>query len=466
MSGYSEGGASQRSNVLKYYQPRILSAKSDIDANLETLRNRAGDLWMNSPIGSSAINTLARSVVGSGLRVFPRLNAQRLGISQEESEQISKQIQEEFKYWSKKCDYNRRNEFEDLQYIGYVSMLSQGDAFSVFRASGEKRYKLQIQLLEGNRVSNPQSEGLLPGTLTAEGRLPNGNRCVNGVEIDDYGRVIAYWISNKVPNELTSDMQTEWIRVKAFSNDIKNVLQLCTDVRAEQYRGIPYLSPVIETMKQMNKFSEAELTSAIIRTYFSIFFTGTPTGISGMSELMPSDEPVVDPTEYQLGPGTIGALPAGVGIQTVDSGKTFSSFDVFIKAMSEQIGAGLGIPREVLLKSFNSSYSASRAALLQYNEEVKMRRVWFIRDFCQPIYERFLDEAVFAGYLQLKGYDEEMQRERWRSAEWYGPTMGILDPKKEVEAAKMRMENGLSTHHKEAMEMSGLDYSEIKELEK
>jgi len=53
-SGYSEGGASQTNNILKTWNPWKLSSKSDIDQNLNPLRNRAADTAINTPIGAAA----------------------------------------------------------------------------------------------------------------------------------------------------------------------------------------------------------------------------------------------------------------------------------------------------------------------------------------------------------------------------------------------------------------------------
>lgn len=464
MSGYSESGGNSQKNILKTWQPRMLSAISDIDRNYELLRDRSGDLMMNSPLGSAAIKTSARSVIGSGLRVFPRLNGVELAISKEEAKEKEKEIRKEFELWSENCDWNRRNNFGELQYIAYVTYLTQGDSFCLFKTDSptiRNPYELRVQVIEGTRVSSPNQ--------TIEQILENGHKIVNGIEVDEEGRIAGYWISNKVPNDISeAEKMTEWVRVAAYGekSGCQNILQICADERANQYRGVPYLSAVLETLKQASRYVESELAAEIIKSYFTLFFKGTG-GAQKFEQMLPSTEekePVVDPSEYKLGVGTIAALPEGVDVTTVDSNKNISTLETFIKTLERQIGAALGIPAEVLTKSFNSSYSASRAALLQFNEEVKMRRNWFIRDFCKPIYETFLSEAVAIGRLKLEGYFEaERKRREWSNAEWYGPAMSILDPKKEIEAAKMRLEVGLSTYTKEAMEMNGLNYESVKE---
>ena len=225
--------------------------------------------------------------------------------------------------------------------------------------------------------------------------------------------------------------------------------------------------------KQVSRYTNAELTAAIIKSFFALFFTNSPEGASGLEGIAPSaiygDEeeqvdpraPVVDVSEYGLGPGTLNALPAGVDVKAVDAGRSMSTFDPFVTQLIKHIGAAINIPYEVLMKNFTSSYSASRAAMLQAWEEFKLRRTWFARDFCQPVYETWLAEAVAVGRIDAPGFfDDPAIRAAWVSADWYGPTMSILDPVKDIKGSAMRVQYGLSTREREAAEMTGTDFEE------
>ena len=133
-SGYGEGGASQRSNILKAWHPLKASPKSDINAHLFTLRNRAADQSINTPIGAAAIKTSAMHTVGDGLHVFPRLKFKTLGLTPDEARAWTRKTMQEFDLWanSKDCDLTRRNNFYDMQDIAYVSYLTDGDSFALF----------------------------------------------------------------------------------------------------------------------------------------------------------------------------------------------------------------------------------------------------------------------------------------------------------------------------------------------
>ena len=129
--------------------------------------------------------------------------------------------------------------------------------------------------------------------------------------------------------------------------------------------------------------------------------------------------------------------------------------------LEKSVAASLNIPYEVLLKCFNSSYSARRGALLQAQDEFKTRRRWFAADFCQPIYEQWLLEAVVTGRVKCPGYFKDpVIRKAWSSADWFGPTMSILDPVKDVTGSALRVTYGLTTREREAAEMTGSDLEE------
>ncbi len=474
-SGYSEGGASHTSNILKAWLPLKLSSKSDIDRNLHTLRNRSADEAINTPVGAAAIGSSSTHAIGTGLTLFPRPRFKQLGISAEEAREWNRKVRSEFQLWaeSKNCDIYRRNNFYDLQHIAYISYMTDGDSFAVFRRKEPSifmPYSLRLQLLEGNRISNPLDNGLATVSSVEMSAPTKGHRIISGVEIDEDGAVEGYWISNKVPYDPVDTLgAAKWVKVKAFGDEtgLPNILQVCHDTRTEQYRGVPYLAPVLETLKQTSRFTTAELASAIVKSFFSLFFTQSATSAGDLNSMLGSsfdgdpNAPVVDVGEYTLAPGTLNALPSGVDVKSVESSNTQSTFGTFTQELIKQIGAALGQPYEVLMKSFTSSYSASRAALLQAWDEYKMRRVWFSRDFCQPVYEVWLAEAVALGRIDAPGFFEDpAKRSAWCNAEWFGPTMSILDPVKDVKGSSMRTQCGLSTREREAAEMTGSDFEE------
>lgn len=485
-SGYSSGGANLDKPSLRSFQPAHYSAKADIDFNLETLRNRAADLVMNSPVGCAAVQTSTANVISSGLKLFPRLKAKELGLTPEQAIEWCRKTKLEFELWANSldCDYYRRNSFREMQRIAYISYLTDGDCFCIFRRRYPTRnfpYTLRLQLIEAGRVSNPVTSGkwqlgISPNAIEMK-NPSNGNRIVNGIEVDSSGQFQAIWICNRHWLEpYSTEANLTWQRVKIFGDETgkRNVLHICNDSRPEQFRGVPFLAPVIESIKQLSRYSDAELTSSIIKSFFSIFFIQDVNGAGfELNQILPDDEEmsITDKAlqkvmqEYKLGAGTITSLPRGVDVKAVDRSNAQTTFDPFVSAFLKQIGAALNLPYEVLLKHFQSSYSASRAALLQAEDEFRQRRASFVEDFCKPVYESFLTEAVALGRIEADGFfDNPLKRSLWLQCDWYSELSKILDPVKEIQGAQLKIALGLSTHQKESAELTGTDYNENLEI--
>ena len=162
-----------------------------------------------------------------------------------------------------------------------------------------------------------------------------------------------------------------------------------------------------------------------------------------------------------MGPGEVFHLPPGESIEFGNPNIPTAGFEAFVKTFCKLIGAGLGIPYDVLIKEYNSSYSSARAALLDAWEEFRMRRVWFVDDFCQPVYEVWLSEAVARGRIKAPGFfDDPLIRAAWCGARWIGPVQGSLEPLKEVKAAVLQIQHGLKTHEQVTRETGGGDWDE------
>ncbi|WP_199925749.1 phage portal protein [Paenibacillus bouchesdurhonensis] len=467
INGYEQGGASQQKKSMRGWITSAKNPRDDIDPNLDTLRSRSRDLYMNGPLGAAALKTTKTNVIGPGLRLKARINAELLGLTTEEADAWCGHVEEEFNLWaeSKHSDAVRMNDFYDQQGIAFLGMLMNGDSFTVFKQAERKPYMpygLRIHLIEGDRVCTPQGNGVL-GT-SVEATASNGNRIYSGVEIDDDGALVAYHIANTYATDYTSGKMRKWVRIEAYGQRTgrPNVIHLMDAERAEQRRGVPLLAPVIETLKQITRYTEAELMAAVISAMFTIFIktTGTTTE-NPMGSMIPLDQQVAaeDQNNYEMGPGAINILGQDEEIQIADPKRPNANFDPFVRSLCLYVGAALEIPYELLLKNFQSSYSASRAALLEAWKMFRMRRQWTAKEFCQPIYEEWLAEAVALGRVRAPGFFGDPRiRKAWCKAEWNGPAPGQLDPVKEAQASILKIKMGLSTHEREAIENNGSDF--------
>ena len=464
-SGYDESGAARNKNSMRGWLASSKTPQEDIDKNIPVLRQRSRSLFMSAPLAVSAIKTNRTNIVGEGLKLKSTIDADFLGMGLDEAAQWQRSAEREFALWaqSKFCDSTRVNNFYEIQQVACMSWLMNGDACVLLeyeRPTKALPYGLRIHLIESDRVSTPNSTGSNVYLYATD--PDTKNRIFNGVEVDKNNRVVAYHICSTYPNS-TLYTKKEWKRVKAFGEQtgMPNVLMIYETERAEQYRGVPYLAPVIESLKQLTRYSEAEMMAAVINGFFTVFIKSEKgTSEVGFTGVIDEEDEVADgDRNYELGPGMVNMLAPGEEIDIADAKRPSSNFDAFTTSLAKYVGAALEIPVEILVKNFTSSYSASRAALLEAWQAFRMKRSWLAADFCQPVYEIFLTEAIANGRLKAPGFFlDPLVRMAYCKAQWNGPAQGMIDPGKEVDAAEKRISIGISTRQQETIEMTGGDF--------
>lgn len=482
VSGYSEAGASHTRRALKGFVPQSGSPVDDIDRNNGALRQRARMLYMAAPVATSAVNTNCTKVVGTGLTLKSTPDRAVLGISPEEAKEWGRKVEAEFKIWAGKkqnCDALGVNDFFGLQDLALKTWLLSGDVFGLFKRytpTVGNPYSLRIHLIEADRISTPGVYGGYIGITESkvpDGQPGAGNVIHDGVEVNSSGQIVAYHICNLYPNQI-STQKREWKRVEAYGakTGLPNVLHVMGTERCDQYRGVPYLAPVIEPLLQLRRYTESELMAALVQSFFTAWIetetaqSGIPINEVGAGDIagVPGSNPGEgqvshNENEYEMAPGTVIHLKPGEKIHFGNPNIPTAGFESFVKTLCKLMGAGLGIPYDVLIKEFDASYSAARGALLEAWEEFKKRRVWLVNQFCQPAFETWLTEAVARGRIKAPGFfDDPLIRSAWCNAVWIGPVQGQLDPKKEAEAALTLASKGVKTHEMVTRELGGGDW--------
>lgn len=476
--GYSDAGASRTKRSLKGFIASSGAPIEDIDFNNATLRQRGRLLYMAAPVASAAINTNRTKIVGRGLRMKSSIDRDILGISESAAKAWQKKTEAEWRMWAEQkdnCDALGMNNFYALQQLAVKSWLMSGDVFVLFKREEKtplNPYTLRLHIVEADRISTPNKYGSGTLDITEGKNYETGNKIHDGVEVDSSGRVVAYHVCNSYRNDYLRTTNVEWERVAAHGEKtgLPNILQIMDAERPDQYRGVTYLAPVIEVMLQLRRYTESELIAALVQSYFTAWITtqadvtempfneieadnggaqGEPDSISNSSD------------EYEMGPGGVYTLKEGENVTFGNPKIPTAGFEVFVKSICKLAGASLELPYDVLIKEFNSSYSAAKGALEEAWEMFKMRRAWFINDFCQPTYETWLAEAVATGRIKAPGFFENpLIRAAWCGARWDGPAQTHLDPVKEAKANTILVSHGWKTNEQVTREFYGENWEE------
>lgn len=431
------------------------SANQDTVPDLPTLRARSRDLRRNVPIATGAIATRVTNVVGEGLKVYPNIDRKTLGLEVEQASEWNRRARSEFELAAWTADFTGVHNFEELQALVFSSTDESGDVFIIrrYRKDPGDTYGTKLQVIEADRVSNPNN-GM------------DSDEIVAGIESNADGVIRAYHISDRHPGDMFRKAMN-WRRVPAFYNDGRPiVLHLFKRMRPDQARGVPFLAPVIEVLKQFGEYTDAEVQAAVISAYFTVFVKGAPDGSTGPLPTSSDSGVSNGKSEVKLGAGAIIDLAEGEDVTIANPNRPNPNFDAFALALLRQVGVALEIPLELLVKHFTSSYTAGRAALEIAWQTFRRERAWTVKNLCQPFYEWIIEEAILIGRLQAPGFfSDPAIRAAWLKSDWYGQTKISLDPKKDADADTIDIGNHTKTRQQIVQERTGGDIeSKIEQL--
>lgn len=468
--GIAWKGASVVTEALRAFYAPHGSADYDIAADLDTLRRRSRQLFQNNTFSRAMISSFNTNVVGTGIKARPMLMLpEMLGISKDEAEAWSNKTKILFNLWAndKNCDAEKTNNFMQLQDLALKTALLGGDCFglSCFDKKLET-FGMNIKLLEGERVQNPIGQ-------------MDCDAIAGGIEVDKNHAPVAYHFTQKPV--WSFDNYTNFvdsIRVPAFDAfGNPNVIHVFTSDRTDQRRGVPLLAPVICQLKQQERYQDAELMAAVISACFTaVLENNVPEEAEELYGNAPENERVSNTDSYgneicptnhpllEMKPGAVWSLAQGQKIQSLNPQRPNVNYQPFVESIFAEAAAACGVSFEVVLRKFNNSYNAVRAALLESQKTFKKMCMNFVADFCKPVYEKWLMNAVLLGIVDAPGFfDNPIKRKLWSQCLWIGDAAFLLDPKKETEAIKMQIDEQLISRDMACAMVNGGDYRTVAE---
>lgn len=439
------------------------------DAAYDTLRGlpdqraQSRDLVRNNPLASSAIGTNVQRAIGTGLALSAKPHLATLGWSKEQAEAWIANVQAEFSLWadSRECDHTGDQNFYELQELVLRAMLESGDCFTLLpdgKRTATQPYALRLQVLEADRIGNPEGK-------------QDSKDFAGGVRWLPEGPVGAYHVYAQHPGSVLhmADMAKryagEWVEPIGQRSGRRRILHHFLKTRPGMPRGLPYLAPVMGLFKLLGTYTDAEVKAAVVSAFLTVFIE-TPTGagiapVFGLSQTQQTQAQGPAGDEIGLGPAAVVGLAAGEKATVVNPGRPNPAFGPFVEAVLDQLGAGTMLGSEMLLKKFSTSYTAARAAFLDTWKWLLNERTLIARSFCQPAYETWMAEAVAIGRISAPGFFSDA-RMRWAytRAHWHGDSQGSLNPKDEIAAYREAVDARLVSHERAEWELFGTDWQE------
>lgn len=416
------------------------------------LRARSWQSYLDSEVTQGIINKYVGWIIGSGLKLQSEpeklvLESEGIEINKED---FSKRVEARFRIFtkSKEISHNKKNNLSQIARTTYKNAVVGGDVLVVLRLIGGN---ITVQLIDGAQVQQP----LFTGKEHTEARN-RGNRIRHGIEINKNDEHVAFYI-RKAFNEFTRISAKSVGRLTAF-------LVVGLEYRIDGLRGIPLISAVMQKIKMVDRYAEATVGSAEERQkiVFTIEHNVNSTGENPMLDRVRAafNADAEQQTGDIDGEATAAKVATSTNKQVINMpiGATLNSLEAknelyfkdFYNTNVNAIASALGIPPEVAFSKYDSNFSASRAALKDWEHTILVQRGDFSTQFYQNIYNFWLEIEILNNKIQAPGYlvararKNNMVIESFQSARFLGANVPHIDPVKEVLAERLKLGTGMA----------------------
>ena len=369
-----------------------------------TLRNRARYEIANNSYARGISLTLANDCIGTG----PRL--QMLS----DSDQVNRLVEREFMAWSQAVNLAEKLRTMRLARVG------DGEAFALLinNPRVDSRVQLDLRLIEAEQVTSP--------TLSRDSESYD-----DGIAFDDFGNPTRYDILRYHPGDIYPGLGLEYVSLPAAA-----VIHYFRPDRPGQNRGIPDITPALPLFAQLRRFTLAVLAAAETAADFAgILYTDAPAG---------GEADQAEPFEsIELEKRALLTMPGGWKMSQMHAEQPATTYKDFKQEILNEIARCISVPYNVAAgNSAGYNYASGRLDFQAYHKALRVEQARIARDILDRVFVTWLTEAVLIeGYLPqpLRVIGADL------SHQWFWDGQEHVDPAKEANAQKTRLENHTTT---------------------
>jgi lambda family phage portal protein len=402
------------------------SADSEVYGSAQKLRDRARQLCRDNDYARQALRAIEGNVIGQGI---PFQSQVRMLRGSELDQPINDAIESLWHQWSyaEYCHTGGKLCFSDIERLLIRSIAESGEVFVrlVKQSFSGSPIPLALEIIEADQLD----DGL-------NGRSLQGNEIRMGVEVDRWGRPIAYHFLAYHPGDY--QFSNQQISSQRHNRVLAaDVIHLYRMDRPGQTRGATWFASAIQRLHHLQGYEEAEVIRARAASSLMGFVT-SPEGELQGDDVMDGDR------VSQFEPGVFKYLQPGETVTVPQLDAPDGQFEPFLRAMLRAMAAGIGCSYETVSRDFSqTNYSSSRLSLLEDRDHWRILQDWMIKNFHQRIFDIWMDMAVLSGALSLQGYEQAPNR--FKMARWMPRGWAWVDPVKEVSAYKDAVRCGFKT---------------------
>ncbi len=394
------------------------SADAEIASSLARLRNRSRALSRDNPHARKAKSVWISNIIGTG--IMPR--------SHTGNEQYDADVNGLFAEWAAVADADGQLNFAGLQELMVGGMVEGGETLvrrRFRRVEDGLPVPLQLQVWEGDLLD-----------LAKIGLTEGGRRAINGIEFDQLGRRVAYWIFPDHPGN--AGLLTNGAGLQSRPIDAGEIVHLYRKERT-QIRGVPWCHAVINRSRDLDDYEDAEIMRKKIEACVVAIVTGSGEGDEGIAPLSVRDA-AGNPVEM-FEPGLIAYSQGGKDVKFSNPSQA-GGYPEFKKIGLHSIAAGYLVPYELLTGDLSEvNFSSARVGLVEFRRLVEaVQWLCFIPMALQPIWDWFIAAAILSGALRRPA-DGGLKV----PCEWDTPVFESVNPLDDAQADRTNIRSGTQT---------------------
>jgi lambda family phage portal protein len=393
----------------------------------DSLRAYARDLVRNNAYASGVVETIVSSVVGTGIKTMSNLETQ----DGEDVELLNEFRDNLWERWCEVAELTGQYTWCEVQAIAQREIVEAGEVLIhlvnvPLEYRGIKRpVPFAIELIEADRLATDRDTFIFA-------KNDERRRIIRGVELDEIGKPVAYWIYPAHPNDIYN-VRREPVRIEA-----ENILHLYKRQRVGQNRGVTWFAPVVNWLRDMGLYVDNEMQAGAVSSCLTAFVkTDTP-----MQGLMPpngmqQNDNAGNQYDY-LEPGAIFRLNPGEDLAMVNPLRPNSNAEPWLQLMLRGIAVGTGLSYEVVARDYSqTNYSSSRTSQLEDRRRFRMWQNYLINHLCDPVWKKFCQSASLTGLVSFPTMEQlDRNIDRYAPAQHMPPTWEWVDPQAEQAAAE------------------------------
>lgn len=399
------------------------SLNQELRNDLAKLRARGRDLVKNNDYAVKFAGMVRDNIIGpGGIRLQVRVED---GPGKPDR-MASAAIEAAWSDYSMACDITGRQSLRDFCASLVGGLPSDGEFLVrvVRGADAGNKYGFALQMIDVDRID----------TTCNIGATVNTNAIINGVEVDAYRRPVALHLFAAHPNDGVSSSRQ---RVRVLAGETLHCFKV---ERAEQVRGIPWMSAGMLSLHHLGNFKLSALLAAEHGANHYGFFT-TPDGQNPVGSDEGNGETI---TTSQ--PGTYDTLPMGVQFTPHESKYPDEVFGPFVKTTLQRIASGWRVAYHSLANDLEGvSYSSIRSGALEERDRWAVDQEWFISVFMEPVYQMWLQMALMHGAITMPNGSAlpASKLAKFSKHDWQARRWEWVDPKGDMDAKILAVKAGL-----------------------